>query len=382
MTIRRRSLLAGMLLTPGIVAAAQSGLAGTVFTARADPSGPDWDGFDQYVDGLAGAGNFSGVVLVYDNDRPVLRKGYGSADRSKGIPNTPETLFCICSMGKMFTAVAICQLVQQGRLSFDDKVGKYLTGFPSAIADTVTIAELLTHTSGMGDVLARTPGGPTPPTTLDGLLAAVAETPLSFPPGTSFSYSNSGFIVLGGVVRAVANQPYEDYVQQRVFEPAGLEQTKVAVYKATDIPNMALGYARVGESTQDTADALQIGNPSGGAYSTADDMIRFGRAMMTDQLLDRQMISTMLTGRQKVSRPGGPPYDMYGYGFEDQAIDNIHFVGHNGGNPGYEGQLDIYRDHGWTVAVLTNQDRAVAPVIRKSESLLTGHLATASSGGR
>jgi CubicO group peptidase (beta-lactamase class C family) len=270
----------------------------------------------------------------------------------------------------MFTAIGIAQLVERGRLSFDDTVGMHVPGFPAAVADNVTVHELLTHTSGMGDVLART-GGNTPPTTLAGLMQAIEQQPLLFPPGTGYSYSNSGFIVLGAIIQNVAGRSYDEYVHEHIFAPAGMRDTAVRNYRAGEVAGMAHGYALVGATYQDTGDVLQIGNPSGGAYSTVFDMFAFARALTDHRLLSPAMTETVLTGRVPISRPGGPANDEYAYGFEVQKINGVRIVGHNGGSPGYEAQLDVYPERGYVVVVLTNQDRTMVPVIQQSEALLT-----------
>ena len=337
----------------------------TTATANAKPPQP-WRDFDAYLK----QGGFSGTVLVAKDGRSLLEQGYGAADRSRGIPNTSRTRFCIASLGKMFTAVAIAQLVQQGTLSFTDPIGKYLRGFPADVADKVTIAELLTHTSGLGDVAL---GTPQPPRTLAGMMSRIVNEPLQFEPGSRFSYSNDGFIVLGAITERVTGIPYADYVRRHIFKPAGMTDTDIRVYKPAEVPRMAHGYGS-GDDGQlhDNAEMLQIGNPSGGAYSTVRDLLSFAQALTRHQLLSPALTNTILTGKVDVHRPGGPPTDTYGYGFADQTINGVRIVGHNGGTPGYEGQLDIYIDTNYVVAILANQDRVLVPAIRKSEELLTG----------
>ena len=368
MGIRRRTLLAGALAAAGVTA---GGKAVDAFATGTGRHGPDLGTFNRYLEQRAKAGTFSGGGLVAWNDRAVLARGYGLADRARGIPNTPHTKFCICSMGKMFTAVGIAQLAERGRLSFGDTIGAHLSGFPAAIADHVTIQELLTHTSGMGDVLARI-GGAMPPTTLAGLISEIEQQPLLFPPGTGFSYSNSGFIVLGAIIQAVADQAYDEYIYEHIFNPAGMSRTAVSVYSADEIAGMARGYALTGSGQyEDTGAMIQIGNPSGGAYSTVLDMLGFAQALTRHWLLSPAMTETVLTGRVPISRPGGPANDEYGYGFEIQVINGMRIVGHNGGSPGYEGQLDVYIDNGHFAVILTNQDRTMVSAIQRSEDLLT-----------
>jgi CubicO group peptidase (beta-lactamase class C family) len=324
-----------------------------------------WRDFDAYLK----QSGFSGTALVAKDGRYLLERGYSAADRTRGVPNTPRTRFCIASLGKMFTAVAIAQLVQEGTLSFADPIANYLSGFPADVAEKVTIADLLTHTSGLGDVAL---GTSQPPRMLAGVMARIVKEPLQFEPGSRFSYSNDGFIVLGAIIEQVTGLPYADYVRQHIFKPAGMTDTDIRVYSPAEVPRMAHGYV-VGDDGQphDNSEMLEIGNPSGGAYSTVRDLLRFAQALTHYQLLSPTLTNTILAGKVDVHRPGGPAVDMYGYGFADQTINGVRIVGHNGGSPGYEGQLDIYLGKGYVVAVLANQDRVLVPAIQKSEELLT-----------
>jgi CubicO group peptidase (beta-lactamase class C family) len=390
MLMNRRKFLGGLMSTSAAVAGCASPPADSR-TPSSRPSEVDWPAFQDYLGQRAVAGLFSGAVRVERDGRVLVDQALGEADRAGGVPNTPNTKFCVCSMGKMFTAVAVAQLVSARRVAFDTTIGRYVPGFPSAIADHVTVAELLTHTSGMGDVLQRT-GPAQPPETLADQLAQIAKTPLLFPPGSSSSYSNSGFIVLGALVQNLSGSLYDDYLHEHVFGPAGMVDTDVRVYQPADVAGMAHGHMLVdaqghpittppapgqnpipaGASFQDNGNDVQIGNPSGGAISTTQDMARFARALMWYELLDASLTAMVTAGKVPVNRPGGPAWDRYAYGFEDERIGGVRIVGHNGGSPGYEGQLDIYPDLGYSVVILTNQDRALVPAIRQTESLLTG----------
>jgi CubicO group peptidase (beta-lactamase class C family) len=376
MPLTRRAFVAGALLSPA--------LSTMVGCAPSPPSTVDLSGFGDFLGQQADAGRFAGAVLVARDGRPLFERAYGMADRSRQVANMVGTRFGIASMGKMFTAVSIAQLVQAGRLSFADTIGKYLTGypFPAAVADGVTIAQLLTHTAGMGDALQRTPDGPPPPTSLAGLMGVIARTPLLFAPGSSFGYSNSGFIVLGAIIEQVTGGAYADYVHGHVFGPAGMADTAIEVYRPVDIANLAHPYALVDPTGQpvppggtgslrDVGDQVEIGNPSGGAYSTVGDVVRFAGALTGHRLLSPALTDTVLAGKVATPRPGRPD-DRYGYGFDDATVNGVRIVGHNGGSPGYEGQLDCYPTLGYTVAILTNQDGVLVPAIQRSEAILTG----------
>ncbi len=326
--------------------------------------------FGAWLRQRAAAGQFSGVALVARNGTPLLDAGYGMADRQAGIPNTPQTKFCIASIGKLFTAVAIAQLAEQHKLSFSDTIGKYLTGFSPAVADRVTIAELLDMTSGLGDVAL---GSANPPAALAGMIKLIEREPLQFQPGSRFSYSNDGYIVLGAIIQAVTGQSYDSYVRQHVLSPAGMAHTGLSAYIPARVPGMAHGYALTGSNPalHDNSSTPQIANPSGGAYSTVGDLLKFAQALLGHTLLSPAMTAAVLIPRVNAPQPGGPPVDQYTYGFAYQAINGVSFVGHNGGTPGYQGQIDIYPRTGYVVVILTNQDQGLVPAIQRSETMLT-----------
>jgi len=217
----------------------------------------------------------------------------------------------------------------------------------------------------------------------------IVKTPLQFEPGSQFACSNDAFIVLGAIIERVTGQSYDDFVHEHIFKPAGMTDTDVRAYKPIEIPDMAHGYMLVGQNGQplppgpgksstaqsgalrENGDMLQIGNSSGGAYSTVADMLNFAQALTSHKLLSPAFTDTLLAGKVNANRPGGPPVDKYAYGFADVKFNGVRIVGHNGGTPGYEAQLDIYPDRGYVVVILANQDQVLVPAIRRSEDLLT-----------
>jgi CubicO group peptidase (beta-lactamase class C family) len=354
-------------------------------------SAATWRSFGRWLGSRAAAGEFSGAALVAKDGRVLLDAGYGMANRRTHVADTARTKFTIASIGKLFTAVAIAQLVEQHKLSFDDTIGKYLAGFAPAVADHVTIAELLDMTSGLGNVALSNANSPT---TIPGMLRQIENEPVQFTPGSRFLYSNDGYIVLGAIIERVSGQGYGRYLDEHIFKPAGMTHTDVNVYSPAHVPGMAHGYMLVGsngqpvssgpppaagqasnpqaETWEDNSNRPQVANPSGGAYSTVSDLLDFAKALLDHKLLSPTMTQTVLTPRVDAPQPGGPPVDDYTYGFAYQAIDGVAFVGHNGGTPGYGGQIDIYPKTDYVVVILTNQDQALVPAIQRSEALLTG----------
>jgi CubicO group peptidase (beta-lactamase class C family) len=328
-----------------------------------------WDQYGDWLRQQTAAGQFSGAVLVADGDKTLLDAGYGFAERLTRTPNTPQTPFCIASIGKLFTAVAIGQLAELHKLSFNAPVGRYVSGLPTQIADHVTIGELLDMTSGLDNVAL---GRVNPPRTLAGMVALIAKEPLRFTPGAETLYSNDGFVLLGAVVQQVSGESYGGYLSEHILGPAGMTHTGYAAYIPAQVPGMAHGYALVGSRLRDISDQPQIANPSGGAYSTTGDLLKFARALLGHRLLTPAMTATILTPRADAPQPGGPLVDKFTYGFAYQQENGVTFIGHNGGTPGYTGQIDIYPRSGYVVVIFTNQDGALIPAIQRSEQILTG----------
>ena len=196
------------------------------------------------LDESAQSDDLSGTVLIARDGIPVMERAYGYACKGHGVRNHTDTLFNIGSMTKMFTAVSIMQLVEQGRLSVDDPMTRYLPNYPPDIGNRVTIHHLLTHTSGMGSFWndAFQARKATLRTVSDYLRLFVDE-PLAFEPGARFGYSNAGYVVLGAIVEQVTDMSYDAYVAERIFARAGMQHT--AAYRLDDdVPNRALGYIR------------------------------------------------------------------------------------------------------------------------------------------
>ena len=203
-----------------------------------------------------GEGSFSGVVLIAKNGKPFFHKAYGMANRDLAAPNRPDTKFNLGSINKVFTQVAIAQLAEQGKLSLSDTIRKRLPDYPSPVADKITIQQLLTMTSGLGDFFGERYDA-TPKSkfrTLADFLPMFVNEPLLFEPGTSKSYSNAGYIVLGLIIEKVSGESYYDYVRQHVFLPAGMKDTDAYMQDAI-VPNRAVGYTRESEDGKTAARA-------------------------------------------------------------------------------------------------------------------------------
>src|SRR5256714_10946881 len=227
-----------------ILAAAANCVLGLTLPAQTVPE-PAKE-LDTYLADLVAENKLSGVVLVAKNGVNVTSKAAGIANKATDAPIDLNTKFNLGSMNKMFTAVAIGQLVQAGKLSFTDTVGKQLPDYPNKeVAAKVTIHHLLTHTSGLGmywndKFMAQREKL----LTVAAHLPLFVSDPLAFPPGEKFQYSNAGYMLLGAIIEKVSGQDYYSYVQDHVYKPAGM--TNTGFYEpGRDIPNLAIGYSRM-----------------------------------------------------------------------------------------------------------------------------------------
>jgi CubicO group peptidase (beta-lactamase class C family) len=308
----------------------------------------------------AAADRFSGSVLVAKDGRVLFSKAYGLADRKRGIPNTLRTRFRIGSMNKMFTAVAILQLVEAGKVELTAPLGEYLGDYPNEdVATQVTIHQLLTHTGGTGDIFGPDfDANRTKLRTLADYVELYGKRGLEFEPGSSWAYSNYGMILLGVVIEKVTGQSYYDYVQAHIYEPAGMTGSG-SLPEGRAVPDRSIGYTKPPGTSAwvQTTDTLPYrGTSAGGGYSTVEDLARFARALLSHKLLRPDSTELLITGKVE-SGPGA----SYAYGFEDgRDAEGNGSVGHGGGAPGMNGDLRIYPKSGYVVAVLANLDPPAA----------------------
>jgi CubicO group peptidase (beta-lactamase class C family) len=263
-------------------------------------------------------------------------------------------------MNKMFTAVAIMQLVQAGKLELDDTVGEHIPELPNAEIKEVTVYQLLTHTAGMGNIFGKrysdTPRNKFQD--VEDYLPLFIEDSLRFAPGSKYEYSNAGYIVLGYLLEKVTGQDYFSYVRDHIFVPAAMRDTDCYDVQYA-VPNLAVGYtrSRVKSGKYKSIEYMKMtkGGPAGGGYSTVGDLIRFGRALFGNRLLNEEHTDLATTGRVPVddTYEGG----KYCFGFLEQIINGHRIVGHSGNFSGIRSSLKIYVDDGISLAILSNFDR-------------------------
>jgi len=301
------------------------------------------------------ADGFSGVVLIAKDGKPVLERAAGFANRSLEVRNRIDTKFNLGSINKTFTKLAIAQLLEAGKLSLDDTLGKFLPDFPNPeAAAKVTVAQLIAMRSGIGDFF-----GPefnaTPKDRIRKLadyLPFFARKPLAFEPGTAEAYSNGGYVTLGLIIEKVSGQTYYNYVRDHIYKPAGMADTDAFELDAI-VPNLATGY--VGKSRANIYTLPARGSSAGGGYSTAPDLVKFAEAVLGDKLTSRPYTVWYLGGpRPEAATPGSAaPGPLRGG------------LGIAGGSPGVNGALELNAAQHLVIVVLANDDPPAAEALAR-----------------
>ncbi len=260
---------------------------------------------------------FSGCVLVTRGEKLLLHQSYGFADRGLKVPNAADTKFNLGSLNKLFTRVAILQLLQAGKVGLEDPLGKFVPDYANAEAcKKVTVRHLINMAGGIGDFFgpAFEAASKARFRTNADFIPLFENQSLAFPPGTQRAYSNGGYILLGAIIEKVSGQSYYDYVHDHVFEPAGMKDT--ASYQVDEVvANRATGYTKSGKGPwrANTYGLPARGSAAGGGYSTAPDLLRFVRALQSHRLLNPALSAWMLNGGDmpailptEVMKPQGP----------------------------------------------------------------------------
>lgn len=301
----------------------------------------------QWIDGQSAEDNFSGVVLIAKNGKPIFQKAVGLADKASKTPNKIDTKFNLGSINKLFTRIAITQLIEQGKLSWDDKLGKILPDYPNKeAAEKVTVKHLVEMQSGIGDFFGKKYDA-TPKERLRSIndyLPLFADQALAFEPGTKRAYSNGGYIVLGAIIEKITGRSYYDYVRERIFKPAGMANTD-SYFSDSKTLNLAEGYRRneKGERVNNVDTRPARGSSAGGGYSTTEDLLKFSIALLGNKLLSAEATRKIVGGG----------------------------IGVAGGAPGINSELEIEPRSGYTIIVMGNYDPPnAANVNRRIRQLL------------
>ncbi|AUD02059.1 serine hydrolase [Spirosoma pollinicola] len=308
---------------------------------------------------------FNGSVLVAEKGQVIFKKGYGMANMEWNIPNAPDTKFRLGSITKQFTAMLIMQLVEKGKLKLAGKVTDYLPDYPKATGDKITIHHLLTHTSGIPnytnfpkffETLSRDPVTP------ESFTKKFDSMPLDFEPDTKFSYSNSGYFLLGVIIEKVTGKSYADVLTENILKPAQLANTGYDLFSPI-LPKRATGYEKKnGGYVNSPYLDMTIPYAAGSMYSTVEDLYRWDQALYTDKLLSASGKVTMYT----------PFLDSYAYGWGvrnakiGQLKDSLLVIEHTGGINGFNTIISRLPKDKQLVVLLNNTGGAPLSDIRKN----------------
>ncbi len=304
---------------------------------------------------------FSGVVLYARDEDVLFCRAYGVANRETSAPNQVSTRFNLASASKMFTAVAIGKLVEEGKLSYDDLIGTYLgpDWVSEDVGKKVLIGQILNHTSGLGmywgekwDAVSANIH------TIDDFRQVISDA-LAFEPGTREEYSNTGYILLGAVIEKVTGKTYYDVVREVIFEPCGMTGTGFA---ATNLAQegFAVGYFEDADDDGKLKNNLglhgAVGASAGGGWSTASDLHRFFLAMRDDRIVSAATRDILWSPK--------PLTPKYGYGFQlGSGFAGRGWIGHDGGFPGVEAFVSYHPTTGHTLVVLSNYYDSALPLM-------------------
>jgi len=318
------------------------------------------------LDAASSKNSFSGIVTVDVAAERTFERSYGLAHRGYGVPVTPDMQFALASGSKAFTALAVLRLVEERVLRPDQRVREFLGGDLPLVDDSVTIEQLLAHTSGIGDYIDEDGDWDvddyvfTVPvhtlTTAEAFLPALDGFPQKYPPGERFSYCNSGYMVLAVVLERATGQVFHDIVRRAVFGPAGLADTDYL--RLDDLPgSAATGYLYAEGDQVNTLHLPVLGNGDGGAFSTAADLHRFWCALHEGGIVSPGTVATMIDPRWEVPDEGM----RYGLGLWLHASGPATII------EGYDAGVSFRSTHipasRTTVTVLGNTSEGAWPVI-------------------
>lgn len=269
----------------------------------------------QLFDSTEAGKNYHGAILIADGENVLFQNAYGESQSKE--PNTIDTRYDLASMGKLFAATAIMQLMEQDKLSLEQTIGELLPDYPNEEAKKIKVKHLLSHTSGMGDYFSPVFfENQEQIKSLDDFLPYFVNDPINFSPGETMRYSNAGYIVLGLIIQKVSGYDYPTYLEEHIFKPASMKNTGPLIGSA------------------------------GGGPSTVYDLYKFGLALQQGKLIGEAAFKTMTTDHFGHG---------YGYGMTLKEFNGHRIYGHNGGAPGIAGELDMVKGEPLIIVTMTNR---------------------------
>jgi CubicO group peptidase (beta-lactamase class C family) len=315
---------------------------------------------DQYMNAAVKFDKFSGSILIARNGLPVVTRSYGMANQELKVPNTPKTVFQIGSVSKQFTAMAIMQLQERGKLNVNDSICKYLEDCPAAW-QPITIHHLLTHTSGIKG-FSTLPDWDDRisvlPYTRTGFVKEFRDLPLEFAPGEKYTYSNSGYYLLGLIIERASGKSYREFLSENIFVPLGMKSSSYNEHPAL-VPNRATGYYwELDSFISAPNENLALSFASSGIYTTVEDLLLWDKALYTEKLVSRKSLNEIFTPFTK-GAPEGDQYS-YGYGWNIGKKFDRPSTSHSGRHNGFKAYIIRFPSERVTVLVQGNSDRANA----------------------
>ncbi len=307
---------------------------------------------DEYMNAAVKFEKFNGRILIARAGSPIVSRSYGMANYELKVPNTPKTVFQLGSVSKQFTAMAIMQLQERGKLKVNDSICKYLEDCPAAW-QPITIRNLLTHTSGIigfstlpdwDDRISVSPY------TRTGFVKEFRDLPLQFVPGEKFQYSNSGYYLLGLIIERTAGKSYREFLSENIFVPLGMKSSNYNEHP-TLVPNRATGYYwELDSFISAPNENLALSFASSGIYSTTEDLLLWDQALYTEKLVSRKSLDEIFT----------PFREEHGYGWIINKKFDRKMISHAGRHNGYKAYIARFPSERVTVLVQGNNDRANA----------------------
>ncbi|MCO7225129.1 serine hydrolase [Pleionea sp. CnH1-48] len=328
------------------------------------------DELHRFIQQRADNDQFSGAVLLANKEEVLYQSAFGLASKRYLIPNNVQTKFNLASMNKMFTAVAIMQLIEKGKLTLTSSLVEFIdeSWLPKEVSEKIEIQHLLSHTSGLGSYFNKSfiHSARERYRTLNDYRNLVQNETLRFKPGTDYHYSNTGMLMLGIVIEKISNKDYDTYIKENIYDRAGMLNTG-SYDMDQPVPNLAMGYLPANNHTGWKNNLFMHvikGGPAGGGFSTIEDLHRFAVALTTYKLLGKEATEQLYSAKPKLNSK------KYGYGFRIKNNDENRIVGHDGAFPGIDSNLDIHLDNGYISVVLSNYGRTSKPIIEKINELI------------
>jgi len=306
---------------------------------------------DTLLDAYVKEFKFNGTVFAATKGAVIVEKGYGYKNKSTKALNDTNTIFQIGSITKQFTAAIILRLLEQHKLSLQDSLTKYIPDYPNG--NKITIENLLTHTAGIFNYTndaAFMVNETTHPIRRDSLINRFKYKPLDFPPGQKFSYSNSGYILLGYIIEKVTGQSYFQVVREQIFQPLHMDHTGFD-FTHLNSPDKAIGYTSPESTTPANIVDSSVSFAAGAIYTTVGDLYKWDRALLAGRIISPASQEKAYT----------PHLAQYGYGWMIGVVDGKRVVEHGGGITGFVSDIRRIPEDETCIVILDNQPNEANP---------------------